>query len=152
MLWLWYSDLQYLFPHSRKPLSFISHGQDTLLQNANNNVKVVVYQLICKFFRADLFFYFQFQNESKAKKIKTKLVWNISNQNSQHTAVSIDWLMDCGAFSPTLDTDNRSFIFWVVFCFFHHRLAFERALSLDSHCTGAMTGLAILELNSKKVC
>ncbi|CAH3196270.1 unnamed protein product, partial [Porites evermanni] len=31
------------------------------------------------------------------------------------------------------------------------RLAFERALSLDSHCTGAMTGLAILELNSKKV-
>ncbi|CAH3158758.1 unnamed protein product [Porites lobata] len=31
------------------------------------------------------------------------------------------------------------------------RLAFERALSLDLHCTGAMTGLAILELNSKKV-
>ena len=31
------------------------------------------------------------------------------------------------------------------------RLAFERALSLDPHCTGAMTGLAILELNSKKV-
>jgi len=31
------------------------------------------------------------------------------------------------------------------------RLAFERALSLDHLCTGAMTGLAILELNSKKV-
>ena len=38
-----------------------------------------------------------------------------------------------------------------MFCFSHHRLAFERALSLDSHCTGAMSGLAILELNSKKV-
>ena len=36
-------------------------------------------------------------------------------------------------------------------CLFHHRLAFERALSLDQLCTGAMTGLAILELNSKKV-
>ena len=35
--------------------------------------------------------------------------------------------------------------------FVHHRLAFERALSLDHLCTGAMTGLAILELNSKKV-
>lgn len=35
--------------------------------------------------------------------------------------------------------------------FFHYRLAFERALSLDPLCTGAMTGLAILELNSKKV-
>lgn len=30
------------------------------------------------------------------------------------------------------------------------RLAFERALCLDPRCTGAMTGLAILELNSKK--
>lgn len=36
-------------------------------------------------------------------------------------------------------------------CLFHHRLAFERALILDPLCTGAMTGLAILELNSKKV-
>ena len=36
-------------------------------------------------------------------------------------------------------------------CLFHHRLAFERALNLDHLCTGAMTGLAILELNSKKV-
>ena len=35
--------------------------------------------------------------------------------------------------------------------FVHHRLAFERALSLDHLCTGAMTGLAILELNSKEV-
>ena len=32
-----------------------------------------------------------------------------------------------------------------------YRLAFERALSLDPRCTGAMTGLAVLELNSKKV-
>ncbi|XP_015748748.1 PREDICTED: RNA polymerase-associated protein CTR9 homolog [Acropora digitifera] len=31
------------------------------------------------------------------------------------------------------------------------RLAFERALSLDPRCTGAMTGLAVLELNSKKI-
>ena len=36
-------------------------------------------------------------------------------------------------------------------CFFHHRLAFEHALGLDPLCTGAMAGLAILELNSKKV-
>ena len=36
-------------------------------------------------------------------------------------------------------------------CLFYHRLAFQRALSLDHLCTGAMTGLAILELNSKKV-
>ena len=36
-------------------------------------------------------------------------------------------------------------------CLFDHRLAFERALSLDHLNTGAMTGLAILELNSKKV-
>lgn len=35
--------------------------------------------------------------------------------------------------------------------FFLYRLAFERALSLDPRCTGAMTGLAVLELNSKKV-
>lgn len=39
----------------------------------------------------------------------------------------------------------------MLLCLFHHRLAFERALSLDPLCTGAMTGLAILELNSKKV-
>nr|XP_058951726.1 RNA polymerase-associated protein CTR9 homolog isoform X1 [Pocillopora verrucosa] len=31
------------------------------------------------------------------------------------------------------------------------RLAFERALTLDPLCTGAMTGLAILELNSKRM-
>ena len=31
------------------------------------------------------------------------------------------------------------------------RLAFDRALELDSRCTGALVGLAILELNSKKV-
>lgn len=31
------------------------------------------------------------------------------------------------------------------------RLAFERTLELNSRCTGALVGLAILELNSKKV-
>lgn len=31
------------------------------------------------------------------------------------------------------------------------RLAFERTLELNSQCTGALIGLAILELNSKKV-
>lgn len=31
------------------------------------------------------------------------------------------------------------------------RLAFERTLELNSQCTGALVGLAILELNSKKV-
>ncbi|XP_020901191.1 RNA polymerase-associated protein CTR9 homolog [Exaiptasia diaphana] len=30
------------------------------------------------------------------------------------------------------------------------RLAFERALELEPRCTGAMIGLAILELNAKK--
>ena len=31
------------------------------------------------------------------------------------------------------------------------KLAFERALQLDPYCTGAMVGLAIMELSSKKV-
>ena len=31
------------------------------------------------------------------------------------------------------------------------RLAFERTLELNNRCTGALVGLAILELNSKKV-
>lgn len=51
-------------------------------------------------------------------------------------------------------TDAQLFLhyqFQVTVVFFYHRLAFERALSLDHLCTGAMTGLAILELNSKKV-
>lgn len=39
----------------------------------------------------------------------------------------------------------------IMMCLFFPRLAFERALTLDPLCTGAMTGLAILELNSKKV-
>lgn len=30
-----------------------------------------------------------------------------------------------------------------------YRMAFERALQLDSQCVGALIGLAILELNSK---
>lgn len=29
------------------------------------------------------------------------------------------------------------------------RLAFERALSLDAQCVGALVGLAVLELNNK---
>lgn len=39
----------------------------------------------------------------------------------------------------------------IMMCLFFPRLAFERALTLDPLCTGAMTGLAILELNSKRV-
>lgn len=39
----------------------------------------------------------------------------------------------------------------IMMCLFFLRLAFERALTLDPLCTGAMTGLAILELNSKRV-
>lgn len=31
------------------------------------------------------------------------------------------------------------------------RLAFERTLELNNRCTGALVGLAVLELNSKKV-
>jgi Tfp pilus assembly protein PilF len=31
------------------------------------------------------------------------------------------------------------------------KLAFERALQLDPYCTGAMVGLAIIELSSRKV-
>ena len=45
----------------------------------------------------------------------------------------------------------RHYQLQVTVVFVYHRLAFERALSLDHLCTGAMTGLAILELNSKKV-
>lgn len=32
------------------------------------------------------------------------------------------------------------------------RLAFSRALELNSKCVGALVGLAVLELNNKEVC
>ena len=39
-----------------------------------------------------------------------------------------------------------------IFCLFFAcvvRMAFERALQLDSQCVGALVGLAVLELNTK---